>query len=414
MIKHKLIFSDQRKYRTIRHVLFWLVWCVAFNLLFHFPIHVFKGWDLSGPGTRNYQELGPVLFFIKALAINSFLAVIVPQILLTYVLIYWLLPGYYYKKRNIFFTTAITALIFIVFYLTAIGFKHSSVIYNFLAGHYSQLLPYFDQSTQRVVLIDQLSSLPIILGFAIMIKLVKKWWLKQRETEQLIKEKAKAELQLLKAQVHPHFLFNTLNNIYYYTLTNSTEAPVMIHKLSSLLSYILNECNQPLVPLEKEIKMIQDYMALEKIRYADELNISIDMKCEYNGEMISPLLLLPFVENSFKHGASKIISKPWVKLTARKEGSRFTFIIKNSKLSTNEPAISNRGQSGRQGSIGLKNVKKRLELLYPKTHMLSIISERDSYAVHLDLLLLDATGQYLRGQRNKIKNENAISGIHFF
>ena len=117
---------------------------------------------------------------------------------------------------------------------------------------------------------EQLSSLPVIAGFAVMIKLIKRWWLKQKETEQLFHEKTKAELQLLKAQVHPHFLFNTLNNIYYFTLSGSPKAPEMINKLSGLLHYILNECNQPLVPLQKEINMVRDYMALEKIRYGEQ------------------------------------------------------------------------------------------------------------------------------------------------
>jgi LytS/YehU family sensor histidine kinase len=111
-----------------------------------------------------------------------------------------------------------------------------------------------------------------------MINLVKRWWRKQKETELLAKEKTKAELQLLKAQVHPAFLFNTLNNIYFFTLTNSTQAPVMIKKLSGMLHYILHECDEPLVPLEKEIKMIRDYMALEKIRYAEQMQMTIEIE----------------------------------------------------------------------------------------------------------------------------------------
>ena len=253
MTKREFIFSDQRKHRIARHVLFWFVWCVAFNLLFHFPIHVFKGWDMSGPGTKNYQELGPVLFFIKSLIVNSFLAVIVPQIALTYVLIYWLLPSYYYKRKSYFLTGAITACVVLTFYFVAVIFKYSPVVYNIIAGTTGGGAMTL-RGMMQVVIIDQLSSLPIVLGFALMIKLVKRWWLKQKETEQLSKEKTKAELQLLKAQVHPHFLFNTLNNIYFFTLTNSAQAPVMIKKLSGLLNYILNECDQPLVPLEKEIK----------------------------------------------------------------------------------------------------------------------------------------------------------------
>ena len=381
MTKHDFIFSDQRRHRLTRHIAFWLLWCVAFNLLFHYPIHVFKGWDTSGPGTKNYQQLGPVLFFIKSLLVNSFLAVIVPQIALTYVLIYWLLPEYYYKRKNYFVTGAITVCVLLAFYFVAAIFKYSPVVYNYIVGTTGGGAMTF-RGMMQVIIIDQLSSLPIVLGFALTIKLVKRWWLKQKETEQLSKEKTKAELQLLKAQVHPHFLFNTLNNIYFFTLTNSAQAPVMIKKLSGLLNYILHECDQPLVPLEKEIKMIQDYMALEKIRYAEQMQMTIDIDGKADEKMIAPLLLIPFVENSFKHGASKMITQPWVKLTIQIENNWLHFKVTNSKPATNESSLS-------KGNIGLKNVTKRLELLYPDTHELSIVSEPGSYAVHLVLQLYD-------------------------
>ena len=236
MTKHEFIFSEKRKHRLARHISFWLVWCIAFNLLFHYPIHVFKGWDVSGPGTPNYQELGPAWFFIKALIVNSFLGVIVTQISLTYVLIYWFLPNYIYKRKNYFFSGFIIIAIVLAFFIIAILFKHSPVVYNHFAGTSGGGAVKLKGMAQ-VVLIDQLSSLPIVLGFALMIKLVKRWWLQQKETNQLSKEKTNAELQLLKAQVHPHFLFNTLNNIYFFTLTNSVQAPLMIQKLSGLLKY---------------------------------------------------------------------------------------------------------------------------------------------------------------------------------
>ena len=235
-----------------------------------------------------------------------------------------------------------------------------------------------------------------------MIKLVKRWWQKQKETELLAKEKTKAELQLLKAQVHPHFLFNTLNNIYFFTLTNSTQAPVMIKKLSGMLHYILNECDQPLVPLEKEIKMIRDYMALEKIRYAEQMQMTIDIEDDHDNKMIAPLLLIPFVENSFKHGASKMITQPWVKLYIYIENNRLHFTIRNSKPPTNEPIAA-------KGNIGLKNVRKRLELLYPGTHELNIVSEPGSYAVHLILQLQDIKDHTTIKDEIKPLNEYAMA-----
>lgn len=400
MTKHEFIFSDQRKHRLARHVMFWLFWCIAFNLLFHLPIHVFHGWDLSGPGTRNYQELGPVLFFIKTLIVNSLFGVIAPQIILTYVLMYWLLPNYFYKKRNPFLVAVITLGILIIFFFAATGFKYSSTVYNMIAGMRPVNTSY--KGLPHVVLVDQVSTLPIVLGMALLIKLVKRWWQKQKQTEQLAKEKTKAELQLLKAQVHPHFLFNTINNIYYFTLSNSAQAPVMIKKLSGLLNYIINECNQPMVPLEKEIKMIQDYMALEKIRYSDQMEMTVDIIGDHENKMIAPLLLIPFVENSFKHGASKMITQPWVSLYVRIENDRLNFIIKNSKPTTDDPATT-------KGNIGLKNVKKRLALLYPANHELNIINEPGCYSVSLHLQLYDVVEKKAINNELKPQHEYAVA-----
>jgi len=376
---HEFIFSDKRRHRVTRHITFWLLWCLAFNILFHFPIHVLKGWDTSSPGARQMQQMGITLYFIKTLLVNSFFGVIVPQIALTYVLLYWLLPNYFFKKKNPLITTSVIIGVLIAFVATAILFKHSVILYIWLAG--TEIKGYVFAVMPHTVTIDQLTTLPIVLGFAVMIKLIKRWWLKQKEIEQLAKEKTKAELQLLKAQVHPHFLFNTLNNIYFFTLTNYIQAPEMIKKLSGMLHYILNECDRPLVPLEKEIKMIRDYMALEKIRYGDQLQMTIDIQENNNNEkMIAPLLLIPFVENSFKHGASKMITHPWVKLQITIENNRLHFIIMNSV-----PAITEATHS--KGNIGLKNVRKRLELLYPGTHELNIASESASYAVYLNIEL---------------------------
>jgi len=359
---------------------------------------VFKGWDTSGPGTKNFQELGPVLFFIKTLLVNCLLGVIVSQIALTYVLLYWLLPEYFFKKRNPFVVIVITAALLLIFFFVAVGFKYAPAIYNQLAA-ITPSYPSFS-SMYRYVIIDQLTTLPIILGLALMIKLVKRWWFKQKETEQLAREKVKAELQLLKAQIHPHFLFNTLNNIYFFAMSGSTKAPEMIKKLSGLLHYILNECNQPLVSLEKEIKMIQDYVALEKIRYGEQMMLSVELPDNHTNNLIAPLLLIPFVENSFKHGASKMLTQPYIKLRITIEDGILHFFLTNSKPPTTGPIPA-------KGNIGLKNVQKRLELLYPVTHELTIIPEPGNYTVYLKIQMQEtnaATADY-----EKLKTTSAYA-----
>ncbi len=399
MTKFEFIFSDRRRHRITRHVMFWVLWCLVFNLSYHYPIHVFKAWDTSGPGTANYRELGPFYFFIKTLLVNSFLAVIIPQIALTYTLFYWLMPHYYYKKKNIFLTAIMSMVVLTFFYFAAVGCKYAPVLYNTVlntGGGGAMTIG----DMMWVVMMDQVNTLPIVLGFAIMIKLVKRWWLIQKQTEQLAKEKTKAELQLLKSQVHPHFLFNTLNNIYYYTLTNSVQAPVMVKKLAGLLKYILQECDRPLVSLAKEIKMLQYYMALEKIRYAEQMRMTIDIEGDPADKLIAPLLLIPFVENSFKHGTSKMIAHPWVTLHINIENDWLRFCIKNSKPSSDKTTSPYSRFSNRQGNIGLKNVKKRLELLYQKNHELNIVSNSESFTVTLELQLKELTEQ--RAQKDQV------------
>jgi LytS/YehU family sensor histidine kinase len=288
----------------------------------------------------------------------------------------------------------ITSLLLLFFYVFAL-FKINVTIGNYLFGTSKTITQGYSYDVVKYAVIrDMLTSLSVVIGFALVIKLVKRWWQKQKETEQLIYEKTKAELQLLKAQVHPHFLFNTLNNIYFFTITGSPQAPEMIKKLSGLLHYILNECNQPLVQVDKEIKMIQDYMALEKIRYGEQMNMSIDIQENSSNKMIAPLLLLPFVENSFKHGTSKMITNPWVQLRITIENDFLSFFIMNSRPLEPEFLMQ-------KGNIGLKNVKQRLQMIYPAAHELRIVSEPESFAVYMKIQLKEVTSSSAPGEELK-------------
>ena len=385
MSSHDLIFSNQQRHRVARHIAFWIVWWLAFLLLFHYPVHSFKGWSLS-ESSSTFQKLGLTRFIIKTLIFNVLLPIILPQIAFTYVLIYYLLPNYFYKKRNPFVIVCVLIALLLIFYFICGLLKFIPPIQNYFSGVSKTFPPFLFviKLGMHSALRDQLTSLPIVAGFALMIKLIKRWWLKQKETEQLAAEKIKAELQLLKAQIHPHFLFNTLNNIYFFTLSASSQAPDMIKKLSGMLHYILNDCNQQLVALDKEIKMIGDYMALEKIRYGEQMNMTIEIPENYHGKMIAPLVLIPFVENSFKHGASKMLSHPYVNLRITVENNMLHFFIMNGQPTRTEAASA-------RGKIGLKNVKKRLQLLYPAAHELNIVSEPESFTVYLKIQLHEMT-----------------------
>jgi len=221
-----------------------------------------------------------------------------------------------------------------------------------------------------------LFNYPSVVGFALAIKILKNWYLKQKETAQVSREIINGELQLLKAQVHPHFLFNTINNIYSFIINGSGDATEALKKLSTLLRYIIYECDQPLVKLEKELKMVKDYIDLEKVRYGKNFNMSLQVQGNASNKMISPLLLIPFLENSFKHGASEMLTHPWINLEITIQENELEFILSNSKPAmTSEKSISK--------GLGLRNVKKRLFILYPATHSLNITDDVMSFRVSL-------------------------------
>jgi len=211
-------------------------------------------------------------------------------------------------------------------------------------------------------------------GTTCLIVLFKYWFKKQQEWLQAEKEKVSAELQLLRAQVHPHFLFNTLNNIYSFSLDGSSKTPGLILKLSSLLSYMLYDCKAEEVLLENEINIMKNYIDLEKERYGNKIDISWGVNGEIHDKYISPLLLLPFIENAFKHGTSEQLEKPWLSVDISVQQDNLKCKIANSKN-----AMVNFNKLG----IGIENVKKRLAFLYPGKHELKLNDAEEFFVVSL-------------------------------
>jgi two-component system, LytTR family, sensor histidine kinase AlgZ len=210
----------------------------------------------------------------------------------------------------------------------------------------------------------------------VIIKFFKLWTLKQRAWILAQQEKVTAELQLLKAQVHPHFLFNTLNNIYSFSMDNSPKTSDMILKLSSLLNYMLYDCKAEEVLLEKEIENMKNYIDLEKERYGNTIEISWSVEGNIKDKFISPLLMLPFLENAFKHGLSEQIEKPWLSVDLSVRSHVLRCKIANSK---NEfVPYSNNGNG-----IGIANVKKRLAFMYPDNFELKMNDEGNFFVVSL-------------------------------
>ena len=368
---YNLAFSEKRSTRIRRHFLFWTVWCFYWLTTYLIPTQWIPAWNVHGPMPQ-IEKYGFAISVFRLFMNTTLMTLILMG--LTYGVLYYFLPRYISRTKN-FIDTTILLLLFVSF-LAVINYIFLMLIFSI-----STRLGYFNQMPKMSFIIPVWARLilfnyPTVVGFALAIKILKNWYLKQKETAQVGREIINGELQLLKAQVHPHFLFNTLNNIYSFIINDSNDATEALKKLSTLLRYIIYECDQPLVQLEKELKMIRDYIDLEKIRYGKNFNMSLQVQGNASKKMISPLLLIPFLENSFKHGASQMLTHPWINLDITILEHDLEFILSNSK-----PAIA--GEKTISNGLGLRNVKKRLSILYKDTHALNITDDIMSFSVSL-------------------------------
>jgi two-component system LytT family sensor kinase len=218
----------------------------------------------------------------------------------------------------------------------------------------------------------------LIVALNAMFYFLQAWYEQQRITQTLQKDKVEAQLELLKSQVQPHFIFNTLNNIYSLSTHNSPKTSDLIYRLSSLLSYTLYDSRKPIIPLEQEIEYISNYIELEKIRYGERLDIAVNVLNSTKHIGISPFLLLPLVENCFKHGVSNEIDTCWIRLDILSNDGWLIIKIENSKS-------FNGKCNGTRNGIGLENVKRRLEILYPDRHEFKCIDEDQTFLAVLKI-----------------------------
>jgi sensor histidine kinase YesM len=224
-----------------------------------------------------------------------------------------------------------------------------------------------------------------VIALGVCLKIIRDWDKKDRLATRLGAEKRDAELQFLRAQIHPHFLFNTLNNLYGLALKQSPQTPDSILKLSGLLDFILYECNAERIPLRKEVELIRHYIELERLRFGERLDLRFDPKLPEHDFFVAPLLLLPFVENAFKHGAANTAADTvFVKIDLFVEGETLFFQVENSNKRRATP-----GQNNHHG-IGLRNVEKRLELLYPGHYSLKKIDGDEVFLIALQLTVLNS------------------------
>ena len=367
---HEFVFSQRIKPRLTRHLIFWLAWWLYF-----FVVSIFLPSYL--PGSRQEVSLSPgVADLVKATLI------LFTQLLACYAIIYFLLPRTLLKAQYFLFLTGIIFFGFAV--VLATRYINITVIplieTAFLNTHSTTL----KKTTWWTSISDGgISSIKIIAA-AIAIKLGKHWWCKQKEKERFEKEKVEADLQLLKAQIHPGFLFNTLNEIYSFTMAASPKAPEMLLKLSDILSYMLYECNDRLVSLEKEINMLRNYLMLEKMRYSDKLEMNIETKGDIGHDKIAPLLLLSFIENSLRQSNSQTIEQAWINLEMQIENHVFEMKLMNGKPPKNIDQEDDEED-------GLAKVERRLRLLYPGKHVLKISEEPEIMIAALQIQLEDVT-----------------------
>jgi two-component system, LytTR family, sensor kinase len=197
---------------------------------------------------------------------------------------------------------------------------------------------------------------------------------------QLQRDNLTLELNALKAQINPHFLFNTLNNIYSLALRKSDKAPDIVLKLSDMMRYVLYECNSGPVPVEKEIQFVSNYIELERIRHGSQASINYSLTGNPEESRIEPLLLIPIVENCFKHGINAQMKSGFVDIQLNVFKGKLQLEVANS-VPLNGSSFHDKG------GIGLDNVKKRLELIYPDKHKLEITALPQSYKVDLELNL---------------------------
>lgn len=294
------------------------------------------------------------------------------QIGLTYVILSFLVPRFLLRKQKIFFVSGTLLSVYLTYAL------YTAYRYYFFDPRYPGIYREFD-------ILERLSDVNFFFTeltwflFPAAILLALEYYREQREVISLREQKRKTELKLLKTQLNPHFLFNTLNNLYILALKKSEKTPELIAKLSAILDYMLYQCNDKYVALADEIKLMNNYIDLEKLRYGERVKVDFEYRVEKAVE-VAPLILLTFLENAFKHGVKEEINKASIQVNLRASQEEIWFEVQNSK-----PQIAI--EDHKTVSIGLQNIREQLDLLYPKRNTLEVEDRDDFHRVTLKLSL---------------------------
>ncbi len=323
----------------IDHFIFWLVYALVYGFLFPLGVDLFSSFIIAN---------GLLLFHaIVAYFNNDYL---IPRLLLP-------------RNYLLYILSLCLAIISVCFPLSI--FVHLVVVNEEL-----QSLVWSDTFFLFLV-INVLFTVITTMVF----KLVKQWYKDQKMTTELRGEQLQTELKFLKSQINPHFLFNSLNNLYALTLSKSDSAPEVVLRLSNILRYILYESSEGQVSIAKEMQHVNDYVAIERLRLGDVVKIDVDIDEDLKEEMVEPMLFLTLVENAFKHSEQVLPEKRYIRIHAKGLTDGFRFLIENS--------FNPSKKSEEMGGIGLVNIKKRLNLIYPNNHDLKSSTTDGVYRVDL-------------------------------
>ena len=299
------------------------------------------------------------------------LAALPTKLILTYFVLYFLLPRFLEKKE--FVVSFIYLLLSFSLSILAIHISVSLVVYPVYFP--DEALYYFPNDWGKFI--SPILEILVVTSMAIIITLIRKSDNDKRSLLELEKVNAQNELNFLRSQIHPHFLFNSLNGIYALTLSNPSLASEMVLGLSNILRYVLYKSNEHYVNLEEDIQCVKNYIELEKIRYRGKLNIDFEFPNNLQGEKIVPLLILPFVENAFKHGPSKDYSLTFIKGKIEIKGGSLFFSLRNSIGKFRELDYSD------IKGIGILNTKKRLTYYFKDKYRLETKNTGEEYQIDL-------------------------------
>ena len=288
---------------------------------------------------------------------------------IAYLNLQYFLPRYLLRKRYLIYFTMV--IISVIGYLIAQSL-FDYYLYGYVVG------PLRDSRLIGTLSYNFFSTL-WYLGLMLALKLSLDWYEQQLIIQKITVEKLHAEVDFLRAQINPHFLFNILNNLYALTLKKSELAPDVVLKLSDMMEYMLYHSTDEKVLLEKEVTYLNNYIELERLRFSGGSAISLHVNAAFNGKEIAPLLLLPLVENAVKHGLSTQSENGWLTVNIGMHQSTLTVVVENAK----PPAVARKSKGG----IGIGNLRKRLELLYPSKHRLELEDKQNSLLARLEIQL---------------------------